>query len=204
MHVEFLIEEESCARVLESLVPRVVGAETTFHMHVFQGKEDLLSSLPQRLRGYKSWLPDDWRIVVLVDRDDADCHVLKRTLEQAAAGAGFLTRSMASRKRFQVLTRIAIEELEAWFLGDVPALVAAYPRVPATLAQKRGFRDCDGISGGTWEALERVLKRAGYYGAGMPKVEVARNVARHMVIDRNRSHSFKVFCDGLKAVVMQS
>ena len=203
MHVEFLIEEESCAKVLEALVPVVVGNETTFQTHVFQGKEDLLKALPQRLLGYKNWMPDDWRIVVLVDRDDADCRVLKKTLEQAAAGAGFLTRSMASRKRFKVLTRIAIEELEAWFLGDVPALVAAYPGVPVTLAKKRGFRDCDGISGGTWEALERVLKRAGYYSAGMPKIEVARNVARHMVIDRNRSHSFKAFCDGLKALVMQ-
>lgn len=37
----------------------------------------LLARLPERLRGYASWLPDTWRIVVIVDRDDADCTTLK-------------------------------------------------------------------------------------------------------------------------------
>jgi hypothetical protein len=162
-----------------------------------------LHALPQRLRGYQKWLPDDWRILVLVDRGNDDCHALKRSLETYAQDAGLVTRSASeSKKRFQVLNRIAVEELEAWFLGDVEALVSAYPKVPSNLAQKKGYRDCDAMSGGTWEALERVLKRAGYYSAGMPKVEVARNVSKHMSLDRNRSRSFKVFCDGMRELIL--
>jgi hypothetical protein len=202
MHIEFLIEEESCAEALRVLVPQIVNRQTTFDTHIFQGKPDLLAALPRRLRGYQKWLPPDWRIVVLVDRDDDDCEALKEALEAHAHEAHLVTRSAsADKKRFQVLNRIAIEELEAWFLGDVEALVAAYPGVPPTLAQKRGYRDCDGMSGGTWEALERVLKKAGHYGAGMPKIEVARNVSKHMRLDRNRSRSFKAFCDGLREMV---
>jgi hypothetical protein len=58
---------------------------------------------------------------------------------------------------------LAIEELEAWFFGDMDAVRALYPRVPETLEQRAGFRDPDAIRGGTWEALERILQRAGYF-----------------------------------------
>ena len=96
------------------------------------------------------------------------------------------------------LCRIAIDELEAWFFGDVAALRTGYPRVPATLASQAKFRDPDRIAGGTWEALERVLRRAGYYPTGMPKVDVARTVATHMDPGRNRSRSFQVLVDGFR------
>lgn len=50
---------------------------------------------------------------------------------------------------FQVLNRLAIEELEAWFFGDVAALHSAYPRVPSTLGRRSRYRDPDAIRGGT-------------------------------------------------------
>jgi hypothetical protein len=53
--------------------------------------------------------------------------------------------------------------------------------------------------GGTWEALERELKKCGYYQAGMPKIEVARNISEYMNPDRNRSTSFKIFIEGIQA-----
>ena len=202
MHVEFLLEEESCAETLRVVVPRIVGNRVSFATHIFQGKMDLLNSLLSRLRGYARWLPDDWRIVVLVDRDQDDCVELKARLNRAAVDAGLRTRSAAGGEgRFHVLNRIVIEELEAWFFGDVEALTTAYPGVPKTLAKKRAYRNPDAILGGTWEALERVLKQGGYYRAGMPKIEVARNIAQHLQPDRNQSASFKVFRSGLLEVV---
>lgn len=202
MHIEFLLEEESCAEALKILLPRIVGDRTSFATHIFQGKRDLLGSLASRLRGYTRWLPQDWRIAVLVDRDRDNCLTLKARLEKAARDAGLATKaSVGGGRGFHVLNRIAIEELEAWFFGDVEAIVTAYARIPKTLAEKRGFRDPDAISGGTWEALERVLKKAGYYAAGMPKIEVARMISLHMQIDRNRSPSFRVFCEGLRDLV---
>ena len=96
---------------------------------------------------------------------------------------------------------VLVEELEAWFFGDVEALRAAYPRVPASLARRAPYRDPDGIAGGTWEALYRVLKRAGYYQTSFPKTEVARNVSVHMDPSRNNTHSFRAFREGVEALV---
>jgi hypothetical protein len=202
MHLEFLVEEESCAEALKFLVPKIIDSQITFVTHVFQGKRELLNCLPARLQGYAKWLPQGYRIVVLVDRDNDKCLRLKTTLENAAKDAGLTTRACADdRRRTQVLNRIVIEELEAWFLGDVEAIRIAYPRVPATLGEKRAFRNPDAVLGGTWEALERVLKQAGYYSVGMPKIEVARSIAQHLHPERNRSASFKAFCVGLRAIV---
>ncbi len=54
-------------------------------------------------------------------------------------------------------------------------------------------RDPDAILGGTWEALERVLKRGGYFKTGLRKMECARMVAQQMVPARNTSTSFQAF-----------
>jgi len=96
-----------------------------------------------------------------------------------------------------------VEELEAWFFGDVSALIAAYPGVPATLAHRARFRDPDAISGGTWESLERVLQRAGHHTGGLEKLRAAREIAKHMDPERNRSRSFCGFRDRLRELVRQ-
>jgi len=154
------------------------------------------------LRGYASWLPANWRILVLVDRDDDNCIVLKAELEKMAAAAGLLTKTAANKgQSFQVANRIAIEELEAWFFGDWSAVRTAYPRAPATLPQKAGFRDPDAVAGGTWEALERVLMKAGYFSTGLRKVELARSVARHMNPLNNTSSSFHIFAGAITAAL---
>ncbi len=201
MHIEFLVEEPSAEAALANVVPRIVGDRASFRIHAHHGKQDLIGKLPQRLRGYGHWLPTDWWIVVLVDEDRQDCRALKKKLEDAAAEAGILTKSRPARDgSFQIVNRLAIGELEAWFFGDVEAILAAYPRVPETLAGRAGFRDPDAIRkhGGTWEALEAILKRAGYYPGGMPKIETARRISVHMYPDRNRSKSFQVFRDALR------
>jgi len=203
MHIEFLVEEESCAEALKHLLPKIgATGKMSFDTHAFQGKKDLLNCLQARLQGYAKWLPEDWCIVVLVDRDNDDCRKLKNKLEKTAENAGLRTRRRpGAGGKIQVLNRIAIEELEAWFFGDVPALRKAYPRLPATLASKRGFRNPDKIAGGTWERLEHVLKDAGYYRAGMPKIEVARNVSQYMEPGRNTSYSFGVFYQAIQELV---
>lgn len=202
MHIELLVEEPSAEAALSELLPRLVGQNATFHIHPHQGKRDLLDSLPGRLRGYARWLPRDWRVVVLIDLDGSDCKRTKANLQRIARTAGLTPKTSASGQgSYQVLNRIAIEELEAWFFGDVEAMCAAYPRVPATLGAKRGFRDPDRIKGGTWERLEQVLQNAGYFKGGLPKIAAAREIAKHMQPDRNRSRSFCVFRDGLNALL---
>ena len=97
--------------------------------------------------------------------------------------------------------RIAVEELEAWFFGDWTAVQAAYPRVSASQVSKQGFRDPDAVLGGTWEALERVLKKAGYFKTGLRKMECAKQVAQHMEPARNASRSFQAFAGAVASAV---
>jgi Domain of unknown function (DUF4276) len=174
----------------------------TFSPRNFSGKQNLLKKLPDRLKGYKTRLKyeHDLKIVVLIDEDREDCTKLKQRLEDIAKDAGLLTRSIS--ENFQILNRIAVEELEAWFFGDVEAIRKAYPRVPASLSQNRNYRKPDEIKGGTCEALERVLSSKGYFTKGyMPKTEVARNIAPHLHPEDNVSKSFQVFKDGLKLLI---
>ena len=95
MHLEFLLEEPSAEAALNNLLPQIVGQSATFALHSYQGKPDLLAKLPGRLRGYRDWLPPDWHVVVLVDRDADDCYMLKAHLEQVAREAGRALREQA-------------------------------------------------------------------------------------------------------------
>lgn len=182
---------------LQVLLPRILPGDQTFEIHAFRNKVGLRRNLSARLRAYARWLPSDWRIVVVLDRDADDCHALKGELEAAASGTGLRTRSQAGSADWQVVNRIAIEELEAWYFGDWEAVCEAYPRVPATVPQRAGFRDPDAIRGGTWESFERILKRHGYFTTGLRKTEAARTIAARMSRQRSRSRSFAVFVDAI-------
>lgn len=173
---------------LRVLLPRMLGS-IPFEVYPHNCKEELLARLPERLRGYARWIPRTWRIVVIVDRDDDDCARLKGRIEKMIKAAGLVSRT-SGRTPWVVVARIAIEELEAWYFGDWSAVEAAYPGLPPTIPVRAKYRDPDAISGGTWEAFERVLQAAGYFDGGLRKIEAARAVAEHMTPARNRSPSF--------------
>lgn len=198
LHV--LMEEPSMEELLQILLPRLLRPGIELKFIQFGDKGNLLRELPSRLRGYKQWLPATAMILVVVDRDDDDCRALKRQLDDAAKRAGFATRSAPQANGgFQVMNRIAIEELESWYFGDWSAVRAAYPRVP-DLSAKAAYRHPDDIAGGTWEALERELQKRGYFESGLRKREFARAVAEHMVPVRNASASFACLRDALVAL----
>ena len=201
-HIEVLVEEPSAEAALRILMPRMVG-NIPFVIHPYTCKTEMLNRLPDRLRGYAKWIPDDRRIVVLVDRDDDDCMKLKEHLELISAEAGLPTRSGRRRSRFIVVNRLAIEELEAWFFGDWEAVRQAYPRVNVHVPSKSGYRNPDTIQGGTWEAFERCLKNAGYFRTGLRKIEAARAVASHMDPARNASPSFRAFRDAMEEMAIR-
>ena len=199
-HLEILVEEQSMEAALELLLPKIVGS-MSFKLHPHQGKADLLKMLPSRLQGYAGWLPDSYRVIVVVDRDNDDCKELKCKLEESALGACLATKSAPNDDRYVIVNRVAIEELEAWYFGDWEAVKSAYPRVSSKVPLQAKYRQPDSIKGGTWEALERVLKRAGYFKTGIRKIEVARSVASHMNPSRNTSPSFRTLRETLAGMV---
>lgn len=198
MHIEFLVEDLSTQEACTILLPSLLPSGTEYEIRSFRGKQDLLAKLPDRLKGYQSWIPQDWRIVVLIDRDNENCQDLKSKLEDISQQAGFITKTACVEgQTFQVLNRIMIEELEAWFFGDVEAICHAYAGVSSSLAQKAKYRDPDAIYGGTWESLQRELQRVGYFKGGLDKVKAAREIAQFMNPEVNRSPSFQTFRNGL-------
>ncbi|MEQ9482282.1 MAG: DUF4276 family protein [Coleofasciculus sp. F4-SAH-05] len=199
LHLEVLVEEYSAKVALENLLPKILPSPVDFEIHSFQGKKDLLNKLPQRLKGYHSWLPDDWRILILCDRDNDNCQNLKEILENHAIVSGFITKSSTLSQQFTVLNRIAIEELEAWFLGDATAICQAYPKIAKSFATQQRYRYPDAITGGTWEALEALLKGKGYHQGGLNKVEAARTISEYMQPQNNQSPSFQCFNAGIQA-----
>lgn len=199
-HIEILVEEPSMEALLRELLPRIVPS-LDFAIYPFQCKDELLSRLTDRLRGYARWLPDSFRVFIIVDRDSDECKQLKAILEQSASSVGLGTRSTPRDGRVSVVNRIAIEELEAWYFGDWNAIRAAYPRLPATIPTRAKYRDPDAIAGGTWEALERELRAVGYFKTGLRKIELARNVGANMDSGRNQSHSFRVFANAIAECV---
>lgn len=191
IHLEFLLEGETAEVVLEALLPKMLPPAVTYTLHGLQGKDKLLKKLPERLRGYRAWLPSDWKIVILRDNDSEDCKKLRKHLDDIVIRENFaLFSNTDPDKKGNVVIRLAIQEMEAWFFGDVKALRQAYPRLPATLHNKKGYRQPDAIAS-PWLKLEKLLKAAGYHPGG--KREVAREISPHLEPSRNRSQSFQLF-----------
>ncbi len=200
MLLHFYVEDDSTEAALIHLVPAMVGdIAFDYEIFPFQGKTALMRNLPNRLKAYRHRPGNDWRVIVLVDRDDNDCKWLKQHLENIAFEAELKTKTH-SQESFQVINRIAVEELEAWFFGDVEALRTAYPRVDSNLAEQASYRDSDAIKGGTWEQLERLLKH--YHPGGLEKVRAATEISQHMQPAHNRSQSFQAFYQAIQQLFL--
>ena len=87
-------------------------------------------------------------MVVVLDNDSRDC---KKFLAELRA---ILNRCDPAPI---TLFRLAIEEMEAWFLGDRHALLAAYPRAKKDVL---GRYEQDSICG-TWELLADAIYPGG-------------------------------------------
>lgn len=196
---EFLVEEPSMEAFLNAVLPRMLPADTAFEIHAFQGKQALLRKLEKRLKGYFRFMTNDHRVMVIVDQDNDDCKDLKSKLESACANAELRSRRAAATSNWQIVTRIAMQELEAWYFGNWLAVCAAYPRVPENTPKNKRYRNPDAIPD-TWENFERILKKAGYYKQGINKVEAAINIGGHFDPRNSLSKSFQAFRDAIDEI----
>ena len=159
-------------------------------------KRILLDRLPRLLTGYgRSLKSYPAAVVVVVDLDNKDCLDFKQEMLETLG---------ACEPRPTTLFRIAIEEIEAWLLGDSDAIRAAYPNVREQVLN--GYVQ-DSICG-TWETLadaihpggSQRLRKVGYPHVGRVKCDWATTIAGHLDPERNLSRSFQVFRDGLRSL----
>lgn len=200
MHVEIVVEEPSAVAMLKQLMPLLLQEDDTWHPVPHRGKDELLIQLPRRLKRYANRMlfEPDLRVIILMDAD-RDCKKVKGILEKIVAESGLLSKVTApAGQSFKVITRLAISELEAWFLGDREAVSAAFPRVHSNHF-KGEYQDSDGLLH-TCKTLHRILQKGGYYPNRYLKVEAAELIAAQLNPARNGSASFHYFCAGLAAL----
>ncbi len=209
MHFHILSEDLSGKKALEILIPKIIGQDNTFEIHPHKGLgnlpkhldqkvdpkvETLLNKLPMILRALgKTYLHKNACVFVICDLDRKNLKSFR----------GELLKTL-HRCKPKPLTRfcLAIEETEAWYLGDIPAIKTAYPEAKDEILSAYVN---DSICG-TWEYLANAtvaggpqkLKNKGWWAVGEQKFYWAENITPHMDIEQNRSPSFRYFRDKLR------
>lgn len=210
MHFEILIEDQSGKKLLELLLPKVFNdPQHTYKVISYKGigniptgikatsdanKRILLDQLPRLLQGYRNAFKNYSAVIIVVCDLDDKCLKAFRT--------ELLTVLERCDPKPETYFCIAIEEGEAWLLGDIQAIKSAYPK--AKDAVLKGYVN-DSICG-TWEVLAEAvypggakkLKKKVRYEIGEQKSIWAETITPHLQLESNKSPSFNYFVAKLK------
>lgn len=213
MHFEILVEDKSGKIALDILVPKILGDKHTFRIFPYKGlghipkglrskhdsrKRLLLDQLPKILKGYGAGYPASYPVAVIIvcDLDDKCLKTFRQELFNVLN---------ACNPKPETRFCIAVEEGEAWLLGDIAAVKSAYPKAKDAVLQTYVN---DSICG-TWERLADAvynggsskLAAKGGQAIGEEKALWAENIARHMDVNNNKSPSFAYFRQKLLELV---
>jgi len=209
MHFEILIEDQSGKEAMEILLPKLLGSEITFEIHPYKGlghipeglrpgsdpsKRKLLNELPRLLQGYGK-VPGCGTIIVVCDLDNRNKKQFLSELQSVLDNCN---------PKPEVFFFLAIEEFEAWYLGDLSAVREAYPNAKSNvLSNYKNDSIC-----GTWEILadavykggHKTLLKKGWQAIGEQKRIWAKAISPYMDVDNNISPSFKEMYAKLRTI----
>jgi Domain of unknown function (DUF4276) len=204
MFLEVLLEGGADIPIVKEIFQRKFNLleNTNFRLHPHRGKgklpgnprskpdpkhQGLLDQLPAKLRGY-AHITADLCVVVLVDVDNDECLKLK-------------TNMVALQPRPKcTLFRIAIEEIESWFIADPDAIKKAYPKAKIKpLVNIPPDSIC-----GAWEKLAEALGHKPKACSGKDKYEWATKIVPHLDLDFPKSPSLRTFIEGIDKVITPS
>ena len=219
MHFEVLVEDQSGKKALDILIPKIIGDQHTFRVTEYReighipknlksgtdaSKRILLNQLIRLLRGHGKTFagyPANYpaAVIVVCDLDDKCLKAFRQELFRVlnACNPGPVTRFC-----------IAIEEGEAWLLGDIPAIKTVYPNARDNVLNSYTN---DAICG-TWELLADAifqggangLKKKGWRAVGREKSIWAESIAPNMDIKNNKSPSFRYFRQKIQELMVES
>jgi len=215
MHFEILVEDLSGEKALDTLVPKIIGDQHTFRTHSYKGighipknlkagsdaeKRILLDQLPKLLKGYgKTFASYSYpaAVILVCDLDEKCLKVFRQELIDILNHC-----NPPPETRFC----IAIEEGEAWFLGDLAAIKEAYPQAKDNIL--KSYQN-DAICG-TWEKLAdalypggaKKLQSQGWQAIGAEKSKWAESISPKMNIENNQSPSFCYFREKLRNLIL--
>ena len=205
-HFVILVEDQSGETALSSLVPKIIDSKATFEIHSYKGcgeipqglkpktdasKRILLDRLPKLLNGFGQRYKDCGLraiIVVVCDLDKRDYRQFIEELNDVKKNC---------KNPLDTYFALAIEEGEAWLLGDLTAVTTAYPKAKKEVLKR--YKN-DSICG-TWELLAdalvtggaKKLKEEGWNAIGKEKSEWAKRIAPCINVAENKSPSFQTF-----------
>lgn len=184
IHIEFLVEDASFEKFLTKLMDldfirrKIHEKNISYQIHSYRGlgstiniesskeistfkQTTLLGNLKKLIKGYNRSINldqdhIDYRIIVLCDLDDKQEENFRSTLNNLL---------IECKNNLNVCFYFAIEELEAWFLGDINAIKMAYPNVQFQILESYVN---DSICG-TWETLAKAL---GHDVAKLKKIHI--------------------------------
>ncbi len=213
MFIQFLVEDASGAILIDNIMKIFIFDNDDIHIEYsinsyrgiggftknrdpYASKSDkLLNDLPKRLKAFNFELMhrDDAVVIVVLDNDKRDPSEFLESLESVAAAANIT---------IPYVFCLAVEEMEAWLLGDREALIIAYPEMTDRIITKHASYIQDSICG-TWEVLADMLTRGGidrfkkknptFYDVGKCKSDWAENIGQNLSIPDNASPSFSRF-----------
>lgn len=199
MHYEILVEGQSELTALSIMLPKILGEYGKLHtwkIHKHQGigsipkdlnnvkptNRSLLGQLPAKINAYSAIKDDNRAILVLLDLDNADMTTMLAELKKL--------KPEGSQLKIEFC--FAIEELEAWFLGDNKAIGKYQPLYDQ--AQYKSYKQ-DSICG-TWETLARIVNSSALLYPKhdrrvlMEKCMWAKKITPLMDVNSNLSPSF--------------
>lgn len=204
MHFEVLVEDQSGEELLRGILPKLINESHTYRIISYKGigflpknlkasddpkLKSLLNNLPKMLKAY-SKTQNNYSMCVFVICD-LDTKCLRKFRNQLLKVADSIDSQL------KVRFCIAVEEMEAWLLGDISAVTKAYPDSKMRiLSNYENDKIC-----GTWELLadaiyrggSKALKKHSYSVIGKEKRLWAENIAPHINVDNNQSPSFNYF-----------
>ena len=133
MHFEVLVEDQSGKKALDILIPEITGGQGTYRIISYRGigriprrlrskseanKRILLDQIPRLLKGYGKTFADypsnyPAAVILICDLDDKCLKTFRQEL---------FTILDSCNPKPETRFCIAIEEGEAWLLGDMPAI----------------------------------------------------------------------------------
>lgn len=207
MHFQFLIEDQSSAVLIVKIMEKLTQDDfkNTFDCKAFQGiggftrkntvKETrtgkILNDLATYMRGFQRSLQGiDAVLIIVLDSDKRDPEQFRDELEEVAKN---------NHISMEHVFCLAIEEVEAWLLGDELAIQKAYPSYKKNVLHTY---EQDSICG-TWELLADVVYKGGireikkkkmsFMEIGRLKAEWADKIGNYMDFEQNKSPSFQFF-----------
>jgi len=172
------LEEASAKAFLEGVFPRLLHGGIFVHYVVFEGKQDLEKQIVRKLR---HWQKPNSIFLLMRDQDAAICTTVKEKLVQLCNIA----------QKPEALVRIACQELESFYFGDLTAVKEALHVNLDPYINKAAYRIPDSIVNPA-KKLEKITGRI------YQKIGGSREIGKIISLTHNSSHSFNTLISGIR------